>query len=571
MSDKPLKLVLCWHMHQPEYRDRHTGEFILPWTYLHVIKDYVDMVSHLEDEPEAKAVVNFAPILLEQIEDYSKQVGGYLRDGVIIKDALLAALVEPTVTADPERRLKLLHDCFKANRERQINRYPVFTRLIDMAEWVRRHPDAVNYLNSQFIADVLVWYHLIWMGETVKLADVRVQRLIEKGSGFSFHDRIEVLEIIGDLLSTVIYRYKSLARKGRVELSVTPYAHPIMPLMLDIHSAQEAMPGVKLPQLQSYPGGEARVKWHLRKGLETFKHFFGFEPQGCWPSEGGVSELTLKMLSEFGFKWSASGGSVLANSLRASGIESSPHHVFKLESIDLACFFRDDGLSDLIGFEYSKWHAEDAVADLIKHLENIADFQSEPAIVSIIMDGENAWEYFPENGYHFLRTMYRRLVEHPRIQLTTFSEILKDQIEPKKLPQLVAGSWVYGTFSTWMGDDDKNQGWDMLGDVKSAYDKALSLDGLNETQRVLAETQLAVCEGSDWFWWFGDYNPGEAVSDFEKQYRLNLSNLYRLLGEEPPGYLALSFTQGRGEPAMGGAMRRGIELTLHNQHECPTR
>jgi len=561
MSDKSLRLVLCWHMHQPEYRDRHSGEFILPWTYLHVIKDYVDMVAHLEAVPEAKAVVNFAPILLEQIEDYSRQVGDYLRDGLPIKDGLLAALVEPTMTADPERRLKLLHDCRKANRERQIDRYPIFSRLTEMAEWVQQHREAVNYVNAQFIADIVVWYHLIWMGETVKLSDARVQRLIEKGSGFSFHDRVEVLEIIGDLLSTVIYRYKALARKGRIELSVTPYAHPIMPLMLDINSAQEAMPDVVLPLLDSYPGGEARVKWHLRKGLETFKHFFGFEPAGCWPSEGSVSERTLQILSELGFKWSASGGNVLANSLHASGmVNHTMHHVFKLDSADIACFFRDDGLSDLIGFEYSKWHADDAVADLIKHLENIADFQPEPAVVSIIMDGENAWEYFPENGYHFLSALYQRLVEHPRIRLTTFSEILQAQEKPTSLPKLLAGSWVYGSFSTWIGDADKNQGWDMLGDVKKAYDKAMALGKLNDTQRAQAETQLAVCEGSDWFWWFGDYNPGEAVSDFEKQYRLNLSNLYRLLGEEPPGYLALSFTQGSGDPAMGGAMRRGNEI-----------
>lgn len=561
MSARTLKLVLCWHMHQPEYRDRHSGEFILPWTYLHVIKDYVDMVAHLEAIPEARAVVNFAPILLEQIEDYSKQVGDYLHNGLPLRDGLLSALVEPTLTTDPERQLKLLHDCRKANRERQINRYPIFSRLTEMAEWVQHHQDAVNYLNAQFIADILVWYHLIWMGETVKLSDSRVQRLIEKGSGFSLHDRVEVLQIIGDLLSTVLYRYKSLARKGRIELSVTPYAHPIMPLMLDIHSAQEAIPDVALPELETYPGGEERVRWHLRKGLETFKHFFGFEPEGCWPSEGSISERTLQILSESGFKWSASGGNVLTNSLSASAMEGSTlHHVFKLETADLACFFRDDGLSDLIGFEYSKWHADDAVADLIKHLENIADFQQEPAVVSIIMDGENAWEYFPENGYHFLNSLYKRLVEHPRIQLTTFSNILQTQETPKILPKLVAGSWVYGTFSTWIGDADKNQGWDMLGDVKKAYDKAVQCGELSETQRCSAETQLAICEGSDWFWWFGDYNPGEAVSDFEKQYRLNLSNLYRLLGEDPPGYLALSFTQGSGEPAMGGAMRRGNEI-----------
>ncbi|QWF70430.1 glycoside hydrolase [Methylomonas paludis] len=562
MSDK-LKLVLCWHMHQPEYRDMQSGEFKLPWTYLHVIKDYIDMAGHLESVPGAKAVVNFAPILLEQIEDYSNQVSSYLHDRIAIKDPLLAALVEPSVSSDVEKRLKLLRDCKKANRERQINRYPAFRKLIEMSDWILAHQDAVNYLNAQFVSDVLVWYHLIWMGESVKLNDERVRRLIEKGKNFTLHDRIEIVEIIGDLLSKVIYRYKSLARKGRIELSVTPYAHPIMPLMLEIQSAREAMPTASLPMLNDYPGGEQRVLWHLQRGVVTFRHFFGFEPKGCWPSEGSISERTLQILSDFGFKWTASGGNVLHNSLQASGMNAattSLHHPFKLEDTNIACFFRDDGLSDLIGFEYSKWHADDAVADFIKHLENIADYEKRPAVVSIIMDGENAWEYFPDNGYHFLNALYRRLSEHPRIELTTFSECLEQGETPTLLPKLVAGSWVYGTFSTWIGDADKNYGWDMLGDVKTAFDKAVAEGRLSDQQLNMAEAQLAVCEGSDWFWWFGDYNPGEAVSDFEKQYRLNLSNLYRLLGEEPPGYLALAFTQGSGAPAMGGAMRRGNEI-----------
>jgi alpha-amylase/alpha-mannosidase (GH57 family) len=558
MKDK-LNVVLCWHMHQPEYRDRQSGEFKMPWTYLHVIKDYVDMIAHLEAHPNAKAVVNFAPILLEQIEDYSNQVSHYLHDRIAIKDPLLAALVEPSVPADAEKRLMLLKDCKKANRDRQINRYPVFLKLIEMSDWLQSHQDAINYVNSQFISDILVWYHLIWMGETVKLTDFRVRCLIEKGSNFSLHDRIEIVEIIGDLLSKVIYRYKALARKGRIELSVTPYAHPIVPLMLDIQCAREAMPEVILPELNQYPGGEERVIWHLRKGMTTFRHFFGFEPNGCWPSEGSVSEKTLKILSEFGFKWTASGGNVLHNSLNASGMlaQTNRHHPFKLKSSDIACFFRDDGLSDLIGFEYSKWHADDAVADFIQHMENIYQSQTQPAVVSIIMDGENAWEYFPDNGYHFLSALYRQLSDHPRIKLTTFSECLDNNtIEIKQLPKLVAGSWVYGSFSTWIGDADKNCGWDMLGDVKTVFDNVLAEGRLTDQQLSMAEIQLAVCEGSDWFWWFGDYNPGEAVSDFEKQYRLNLTNLYRLLGAEPPAYLALSFTQGSDIPVMGGAMRR---------------
>ncbi len=561
-SKHKLKLVLCWHMHQPEYRDLHTGEFVLPWTYLHVIKDYVDMAAHLEAVPKAKAVINFAPILLEQIEEYARQVDSYFHDHTPICDPLLAALVDTSIPDDSQTALTLIKNCLRANRERQINRYPEFKKLAAMADWLDQHYDALIYINGQFISDILVWYHLAWIGETVKLSDSRIQHLIEKGSAYTQHDRLELLKIIGELLANVVCRYHVLAKKGQVELSVTPYAHPIMPLLLDLKTTHEAMPGASLPELSRYPGGEARVIWQLEKGVATFKHFFGFKPKGCWPSEGSISDETLKILSDFGFDWAASGGAVLQNSFNLPENKKplTIHHPFKLDKTKLACFFRDDGLSDLIGFEYSKWHANDAVSDLIHHLENIAADEPSDKVVSIIMDGENAWEHFPNNGYHFLSGLYQRLSEHPAIELTTFSECLQAKATVKPLSKLVAGSWVYGTFSTWIGDVDKNRAWDMLGDVKAEFDKAIFEQYLTDQQIKEAEFQLAICEGSDWFWWFGDYNPGEAVSNFEKQYRLNLANLYRLLGKQPPAYLAMSFTQGSGAPAMGGAMRPSVEL-----------
>jgi alpha-amylase/alpha-mannosidase (GH57 family) len=561
MEKKKLKLVLCWHMHQPEYRDLKTGEFKLPWTYLHVIKDYIDMAAHLEAVPDAKAVVNFAPILLEQIEEYAKQVNGYLQDKTVISDPFLAALVAPNVPQDAEVRLKLIKDCLRANRDRQINRYPSYKKLADMADWLDGHCDALDYISAHYLTDLLVWYHLAWIGETVKRTDNRVKYLIDKGTGYTLHERIEVMEIIGDQLSSVLLKYKALAQKGQIELSVTPYAHPIMPLLLDIKTTQQAMPGAPMPEMENYPGGEERVNWHLEKGVQTFKRFFGFKPKGCWPSEGSISDQTLQVLGKFGFNWAATGGSVLHNSLHLAENEKplGVHHPYTLQKSKIACFFRDDGLSDLIGFEYSKWHADDAVADLISHLENIAATDPADSVVSIIMDGENAWEYFPENGYHFLSALYQRLAQHPSIELTTFSEALATGAKPKPLNRIVAGSWVYGTFSTWIGDIDKNRGWDMLGDVKKAFDTAVASKQLKDKQLEQAKLQLGVCEGSDWFWWFGDYNPGEAVSNFEKQYRLNLANLYKLLGVEPPAYLALSFTQGSGAPAMGGAMRHGVE------------
>ncbi|MEI7839707.1 MAG: glycoside hydrolase family 57 protein [Methylococcaceae bacterium] len=557
-KSKKLKLVLCWHMHQPEYRDLQSGEFKLPWTYLHVIKDYVDMVAHLEAAPEAKVVVNFAPILLEQIEEYAHQVDRYLHHRTPITDSLLAALVDDfALTNTP---LKTVTDCLKANEDRQINRYPYFKHLVETANLLIEK-EIVHYVNAQFIADLLMWYHLAWLGETIKLTDTRAHRLLNKGKNYTLADRLEMLDIIADQLSKVLERYKRLAKKGQIELSVTPYAHPIMPLLLDLKTTHEAMPHAPLPELEQYPNGEERVLWHLKKGVETFKRFFGFAPKGCWPSEGSVSEETIKILDDFGFDWVASGGAVLGNSLicTENTRPTSTYHPFQLKKSDIRCFFRDDGLSDLIGFQYSTWHADDAVSDLIKHLEHIADRAIPDAVVSIIMDGENAWEHFPENGIYFLSALYRRLSNHPRIEMTTFSECVTQNVPTKQLKKLVAGSWVYGTFSTWIGDTDKNRGWDMLGAAKVMFDHTMATKEMDAELREKAELQLAVCEGSDWFWWFGDYNPNDAVSSFEKQFRLNLTNLYYLLGEKPPAYLALSFTQGSGMPAMGGTMRQGTE------------
>ncbi|HKK14845.1 MAG TPA: glycoside hydrolase, partial [Gammaproteobacteria bacterium] len=221
-----------------------------------------------------------------------------------------------------------------------------------------------------------------------------------------------------------------------------------------------------------------------------------------------------------------------------------------------ACFFRDDGLSDLIGFTYSDWHGDDAVANLVHHLENIAEVTTD-AVVPVILDGENAWEYYPDNGYHFLSGLYERLAAHPRLQLTTFSDCLAGDPTPGRLDRLVAGSWVYGTFSTWIGDRDKNRGWDMLREAKLAFDAFAGARDVDAGRLDLARHQLAVCEGSDWFWWFGDYNPADTVTDFDRLFRMHLANLYQLLGQEPPEYLSHAFSHGTGRPERGGVMRHG--------------
>ncbi len=566
MSDKAkLDVVLMWHMHQPEYRDLRTNEYQLPWTYLHAIKDYVDMAAHLEGNENARAVVNFAPVLLDQLQDYQEQITEFFSDGTPIRDPLLSALAEPVLPISAEQCNKLIHDCLRSNQTRIIDRFKPYKRLADIAVTILEKQDMLTYMEDQFIFDLLVWHHLGWMGETVRRENEVIKQLASKESGYTLHDRRNLVVVIHELIASVIPRYRNLAVQGRVELAMSPYAHPIMPLLLDIKSTTEAMPDAPLPLLEKYPQGKKRVRWHLEKGIECFQKHFGIKPAGCWPSEGSLSNDTLTLLNDSGFQWAASGGSVLHNSINKSNRDdiNCIHQPYRIGSNSLTCFFRDEGLSDLIGFDYSKWHADDAVANLVHHLENIAEACNEhdDTIVSIILDGENAWEYYPENGFYFLDALYRQLGTHPDISLTTYSEYLSGNPEHVQLETVVAGSWVYGTFSTWIGDADKNRAWDMLGDAKHAFDKSVRNRTIRGKQLERAEHQLAICEGSDWFWWFGDYNPANTVSDFEHLFRLNLSILYTLIKREPPGYLSQTFTHGSGSPAMGGVMRPGQETT----------
>jgi len=557
----PLNVVIYWHMHQPEYRDLRSGMYHQPWTYLHVIKDYVEMAAHLENNEAARAVVNFAPVLLEQIDDYAQQLDGYLHDGKALRDPLLSALADPVMSLDQENRLHIIKSCLRANKQRLIERYEVFKTLAEMAEAALQSNEILSYYSEHFFADLLVWYHLAWIAETVRKSDNRIKVLMKKARHYTIHDRHLLVEIINELISGVIERYRKLAVAGRIELSMTPYAHPIVPLLIDLKSARQMMPAAEMPLAERYPGGLERSRWHLQKGIQVFKHFFGFEPQGCWPSEGSVSAETIELVSEMGIRWLASGETVLRNSLQKSAAKADKciHQAYQYGDADAACFFRDDGLSDSIGFKYSNWHADDAVANLVHHLETIAESCSDRpnAVVSIILDGENAWEYYPENGYHFIRALYQKVSQHEKLKMTTYGEYLDSCDQRKPLGDIAAGSWVYGTFSTWIGENDKNRAWDMLVDAKKAFDRVVKKGTLNSEELAAATMQLATCESSDWFWWFGEYNSAESVAAFDEQYRLHLSNLYQLLNMDPPEYLASAFSFGTGEPAMGGTMLPG--------------
>ena len=565
MTDK-LPVVFLWHMHQPEYRDPRDGVYQQPWTYLHAIKDYADMAAHLERWPEARVVVNFVPILLEQLEDYASQIEQYRASGAgeALRDPVLRSLVEPEALAGAQRT-DVLNALQRANRERMVERFPAFSRLIAAAQALAATASPGRYADDAFLADLSTWYHLAWCGETLRQNDALVTSLLEQEGGFSADSRRALLEVIGDTIAGLFDRYRALAERGQVELSMTPYAHPIVPLLQDLRAGTECEPEAPQPRAKRYPGGEARAGWHIDHGRAVFRRLLGCEPAGCWPSEGAVSDATVRLLDGAGFAWMASGQQVLRNSLNHARQEvHCQHQAYRRGESSIHLFFRDDGLSDRIGFDYQNWHADDAVADLVHHLvsigENCARLGVEAPVVPIILDGENAWEHYPDNGFWLLDGLYKHLADHPRLEMTTFADYLSRKPDTVRLQSLVAGSWVYGNLATWVGEGAKNRAWDRLVEARQAYVEAEEQgDWDADTTRRNAQ-QLAVCEGSDWFWWFDDASPADAVRDFDRLFRLQLARLYELIGRPVPEVLDAPICVPTPDDALEktvGTMRRG--------------
>lgn len=562
-----IDLVFLWHMHQPDYRDHSrpgAPEFVLPWVYLHAIKDYADMAAHLERHPQVRAVVNFVPVLAEQIEDYAAQfASGEFRDPLL---RLLATPEGTTLTN--EDKCKILDACFLANHATMLEPFPDYQRLHALYNSLAHADDnqpALTYLSDSYYLDLITWYHLAWSGESERRMQTLLQEMIAKGQNFSHAERQALLAWMGRTIRNLLPRYTALAKRGQIELCCTPQTHPLSPLLLDLRAGQQTVPEAPAPAAAEYPGGAERVRRHIVTAQHSHTQRFGAPPVGMWPAEGAVSTEFARQLAAEGVRWIASGEGVLHNSLNHAGMQVA-HPAWQAWKLDRApgmtLFFRDEHLSDLIGFEYGKWHSGDAARHFVEQVDNTASLappseheQQQRPMVAVILDGENAWEYYSYNGWYFFEELYALLATNAQIRTTTFATLIAERPAPDAtLPALTAGSWVYGTLSTWVGDPAKNRAWDLLAAAKQAYDRAFPQ--LDKAQKIAAEQQLAICESSDWFWWFGDYNPGPSVASFDQLYRRNLANLYRCLRLEPPAELDTPISAGGGHAEGGGTMRR---------------
>lgn len=531
-----------WHMHQPLYKDPLTTEYILPWTYLHAVKDYYDMAAIVDEVDGARAVFNFVPSLLEQLEDYAA--------GTAIDPFLLHGRMDPAFMGEKER-LFVIANFFAANRPRLIEPNRRYAELFRMAgEDISANASRLlRQFRDQDILDLQVCFFLAWTGEAARRRFPELQALVAKGRGYTREDKALLFDCQRTILQSIIPLYRKLHAEGKAELSVTPYFHPIMPLLCDLRTASVAMPRVHLPDVTFRHPEDARSQ--ILAGAACFERIFGFLPSGSWPSEGSVSDQVLSIMADCKVAWAASDEGILSASLGGLGIgkEALYHpYLFNGGGQDIALFFREHTLSDLIGFTYSQWEEQRAIADFMSRLRSIAASQPDATAVPVILDGENAWEYYPDNGYHFLKGLYAVLAEAEDLHAATCSEVLAEAA-CRRVTHIHPGSWINANYGIWIGHPEENRAWELVARAREAAVQrnprvaALLAAGISDFAAIEDTVAAGICrdlfaaQGSDWFWWFGDDHFAAHSDQFDLLFRRHLMSVYRSLGIDIPAEL----------------------------------
>ncbi len=547
-----LRLIFLWHQHQPFYKDLVTGEYRLPWVRLHALKDYYGMVKLLDEFPNVHQNFNLVPSLITQIQDY---VAGTAHD------PFFSVAAKPAGDLTQQERLFALQYLFQANPANLIGRYP---RYRELYERYREHgfsPEkAERYFQPRDFTDLQVLSQIAWFDEFF-LEERDTAELIKRERSYSLDDQKFVIARERELLSTVLPAHEAAARKGSIEISATPFYHPILPLICDTNAGAVSSPGLPLPQNRFRHPEDAREQ--LFRALNLHEHIFGVRPQGVWPSEGSVSEEVLAIAHSLGIQWMATDEGVLGRStgvfFARDGNGRLPAelaqrlysiHRYENGTASMHLVFRDHTISDLIGFVYSGMDPAEAAGHLLHNIREAAQpvlAQGRDAVVSIILDGENAWEYYPKSGREFLRRFYEAVQHDLGVESLTISEAIARDHNIQPLRSLVPGSWINANFNVWIGAPEDNRAWDYLHHAREFYAQNSARAG--EAARKLAFEELLIAEGSDWNWWYGPEHHSANDRDFDELYRKHLSNVYQALGATPPDYLAQPITGGEVRPA----------------------
>ncbi len=540
-----IHLAVLWHMHQPQYRDPETGQYVLPWTRLHATKDYWGMMKLFEEFPNFHATFNMVPSLCMQLEEYAS--GNF-------QEPWFALAFKNAETLTKEDKAEILARAFQVNHERLLNRWP---RFAELHEWSRPAggAQAIITFTARDWRDVQLLSQLAWMDEELFTKDALVSRLANRGKDFTEKDKAELkvkqLEIIGKVLPAC----REAAGRGQIELSTTPFYHPILPLLCDSDIARVANPGTPLPRRAYRRPEDAREQ--LRRAKEYHERMFGTRPVGLWPSEGSVSDQALAIAAEEGFQWFGTDEGVLGRTLNVgffrdtAGIPANADRMYRPWRVQMANtgitgLFRDHHLSDLIGFVYSRMDSKAAAADLHHRLRLIGENvkSSQPLTVCLFLDGENAWEYYPGNGREFLREFYRRISDDQDFRALTASETIAAAGDVPTTGGIFPASWINANFDVWIGSGEDVAAWDLLWDAREAYARTVEArqkgraDAPDDAAMAKAHESLMAAEGSDWCWWYGPEHSTANDAEFDALYRKHLSAIYGALGLVAPEELA---------------------------------
>jgi alpha-amylase/alpha-mannosidase (GH57 family) len=532
-------------MHQPQYRDPESGRYVLPWTRLHALKDYWGMVDMLAEFPRFHATFNVVPSLGMQLEEYAS--GNF-------NEPWFSLAFKNVEELTREDKAEIIARAFQVNHDRLMSRWP---RFVELYEWSRPAggAQALVTFTPRDWRDLQVLSQLAWMEETWFEKDPVISRLSSKGKEYTEKDKAALREKQLEFMKLVLPAYRSAAQRGQIELSTTPFYHPILPLICDSDIARVANPSTPLPRRAYRRPEDAREQ--LQRAREYHEKTFGVKPAGLWPSEGSVSDQTLTIATEEGFQWFGTDEGVLGRTLNVgffrdgNGIPANADRLYKpwrvqLGGKSIAGLFRDHHLSDLIGFVYSRMNAKEAAADLhgrLRHLgENVQSNQ--PLTVCLFLDGENAWEYYPGNGREFLREFYGRIQGDQDFRALTASEAIAGAGEIPSTTGIFPASWINANFDVWIGHSEDVAAWELLWDARDAYARGVDAkakgrpDAPTDTGLATARESLLAAEGSDWCWWYGPEHSTANDAEFDALYRKHLTAIYLALGQVAPEELA---------------------------------
>ena len=541
---KKLSIAFIWHMHQPIYKSEPEGLYLMPWVRLRAIKDYLDMLFVMDKFKGLKLNFNLVPMLISSIYDY-----GY-NDAHDIFSRLTTTPVEELT--DDEKEFILNH-FFDVNYQNMILPYPEYKKLYDKRF---QSPDvSIHDFSPQEYADIMSWFNLVWF-DPMWRENPEIKSLFEKKNGeFTQADREKIIKLQRDLIKKIIPAYKKYQEDGKIEISTSPYYHPILPLLLDMDDAKVANPNAQYPEINSDMSSDARLNVEI--ALDTFEDIFGIRPSGIWPSEQCISEKTLQLFQNLGVRWTISDEGILEQALKKEfvrdfrGYLEDPYdlchsYTYNYEDKKIDLLFRDAVIPNLIGFEYPHHDPVKAANDLYDRIKTrqkkLLSSPDEKHILTIAMDGENCWENYPNDGHEFLETLYKLILEDDDLETVRVSDYLDeiDKLENRKnsfvLETIKPGSWINRDFLLWIGEPTKNLAWTYMDNARCAlidYQQKYPEDENLEA----AWQELLISQSSDWYWWYGEPNDSGQDDIFDHLFREHLKNIYKAIKKPVPKYL----------------------------------